>query len=72
MFILGIIFIVMVIPIGESITSLILTFIEALKSELGAWIAKNNQKLERDSAQPQRLIGFAISEEEEEVENDDL
>lgn len=71
MFILGIIFIIMVIPISESITSLILTFIEALKSELGAWIAKNNQKVEKNSAQPQRLIGFAISEEEE-VENDDL
>ena len=72
MFILGIVFALVIIPIMDSLTSLIITFLEMLKSHLGIYIARNNQRIEENSTRPQRLIGFTVSEKEEEVEDDDL
>ena len=70
-FILGIIFILVVIPTLDVLTSFIVSFIEMIKSWFAIVIAKNNQKIQDLSAPdiPQRAIGFAI---EEEVDEDDL
>lgn len=70
-FILGIIFVLVVIPTLDVLTSFIVSFIEMIKSWFAIVIAKNNQKIQDLSAPdiPQRAIGFAI---EEEVDEDDL
>lgn len=66
-FILGLIFGIVILPILDSLTSLILSFLETIKSYLGIKIAKNNQKMQNFSFDdsPQRAIGFVIDEEEE-------
>ena len=62
-FILGIIFIVVIIPILEGLVSLTLTFLEGLKSMLGVIISKNNKVIEyKPNKNP---IGFAATEEEQ-------
>jgi hypothetical protein len=70
-FILGIIFVLVVIPTLDVLTSFIVSFVEMIKSWFAIVIAKNNQKIQDLSAPdiPQRAIGFAI---EEEVDEDDL
>lgn len=70
-FILGVIFVLVVIPTLDVLTSFIVSFIEMIKSWFAIVIAKNNQKIQDLSAPdiPQRAIGFAIGEEGEE---DDL
>lgn len=70
-FILGIIFVLVVIPTLDVLTSFIVSFIEMIKSWFAIVIAKNNQKIQDLSAPdiPQRAIGFAI---EEEVDENDL
>lgn len=70
-FILGIIFVLVVIPTLDVLTSFIVSFVEMIKSWFAIIIAKNNQKIQDLSAPdiPQRAIGFAI---EEEVDEDDL
>ncbi len=70
-FILGVIFVLVVIPTLDALTSFIVSFVEMIKSWFAIVIAKNNQKIQDLSAPdfPQRAIGFAI---EEEVDEDDL
>lgn len=70
-FILGIIFVLVVIPTLDVLTSFIVSFIEMIKSWFAIVIAKNNQKIQDLSAPdiPQHAIGFAI---EEEVDENDL
>jgi hypothetical protein len=57
-------------PIMDTLTSLVITFLEMLKSGLGIRIARNNQKIEENSTKTQRLIGFTIPDEEEVKDND--
>ena len=69
-FLFGIIFALVIIPVLDGLTSLILTLIEVWKSYLATIITRNNQQIEQLSP-PQRQIGFTISEGEEvEVDND--
>ena len=76
-FILGIIFIQWCVPIGDSLTELIVTVIEMLKGKLGLSITKSNvaiKKLTDDVTETEEhLIGFQIDpvEYEEEEEEDD-
>ena len=73
-FILGIIFSIMILPVLEGITTLLLTFLEMLKGKLGIIITLNNQRMEESCNKPTRQIGFAafLEEEGEEYEDDDL
>ena len=74
-FILGILFIEVVIPIVEALVNLILTWIEVAQgkssftfAQLSADIAKINEP----EKQPQRAIGFVVpSDENYEEEEDD-
>ena len=68
-FILGIIFVIMIIPIAERITQVILTLFELWKSNIAIKITKNNEILEPKST---HIIGFCAPPEEEEDEDDDL
>lgn len=71
-FILGIIFILVVQPILDGITSLFLTWLENLKTGLGVKIAEKGQQIDLLTAnEPQCAIGFAVPDEEE-YEIDDL
>jgi hypothetical protein len=70
-FIFGLFFCIFALPVLEGLTSLVLTFFEAIKSTLGIWIAHNNCVIEKETPQSQRVIGFSVSEEEE-VEDDEL
>ena len=71
-FIFGLLFGLMALPIIDSLTTIIITFFEMIKSYVAVTIARNNQKIEEVSTRPQRQIGFVLPEEEEEVEIDDL
>jgi len=66
-FILGLIFVLVVIPTLDGFTTLIVSFMEMIKSWFAVIIAKNNQKIQNLSAPdiPQRAIGFTIGEEVE-------
>ena len=74
-FILGVLFIEVVIPIVEALVTLILSWIEVAKgkssftiAQLSAEIAKINEP----EKQPQRAIGFVVpSDENYEEEEDD-
>ena len=70
-FILGMVFIILVQPLLDGLTSLILSFFEMIKSYFAIKIAKSNQKIQEASAEPKYAIGFAVDVEEE-VEDDDL
>lgn len=71
-FILGIIFIQWCVPIGDSLTELIVTAFEALKGRLGLHITKTNMEIKHYSAEPeQRLIGFKLKADENEEKEDD-
>lgn len=61
-FILGFIFCLSIQPLLESITSLLISFIEMLKSYIAVKISNNNQKmnLEETTSYP---IGFALNGE---------
>ena len=76
-FIFGILFALVIIPIADGITSLVLSFFEMIKSYISVKIAKCNQKIQNSVVQDdRRVIGFAIpdddNEEEEEDETDDI
>lgn len=72
-FILGILFIMVAQPIIDGITSLFLTWVEDFKASIGIKIAEKGQQIDALSAnEPQYAIGFAVPEEEEEYEDDDL
>ena len=69
-FVFGLIFGLVMTPVLDGITSLILSFFEMIKSYFALKIATHNQLIEDLSAEtPIRKIGFDLGEE---VENDDL
>lgn len=71
-FIIGLIFGLSIQPIISSFTSLILSFIEMLKSHIIVKTATNDKKIDELSTDTStRVIGFAPREEVEE-ENDDI
>lgn len=74
-FILGILFIEVVIPIVEALVNLILTWIEVVKGKSSFTIAQLSAdiaKINEPEKQPQRAIGFVIpSDENYEEEEDD-
>ena len=61
-FLFGIAFTLFIMPIIEKVTTLVLTYIEALKSELNIVIARNNEAIEKP---PKKVIGFAAIEEDD-------
>lgn len=75
-FIFGILFALVIIPIADGITSLILSFFEMIKSYISVKIAKCNQKIQNSVVQDdKRIIGFSIPDDdtkEEEGETDDI
>lgn len=71
-FIMGLIFGVSILPLLDSFTSLILSFIEMIKSYFARIIATNNQKIQKLSIDaPKQMIGFSIGEEVEDY-NDNI
>ena len=69
-FILGLIFGLVLLPIFDGLTSLFLSFFEMIKSYFAVIIANNNQKIHKLSIDsPKCQIGFDLGEE---VENDDI
>ena len=70
-FIMGLVFGVSILPLLDSFTSLILSFIEMIKSYFARIIATNNQKVQELSIDtPKHAIGFAIGEEVEDYDDD--
>lgn len=69
-FILGMVFILSIQPLMDSLTSLILSFLEMIKSYIGVIIHKNNEKMGEYSPEQTNLIGFQYTPEEEEDEED--
>lgn len=74
-FILGIIFVTYIIPLLDGISAWFLTWVEAKKAKQSEIINLTNIKMrqaatsaEEDS--PKRLIGFRMSDEEEEYEDE--
>lgn len=65
-FLFGIVFTLFIMPVVEKIATLVLTYIETLKSELNIIIARNNEVIEKPS---KKVIGFAAVEEDD---DDDL
>lgn len=75
LFILGIIFIAFIYPIGDSLSGLIITFLEMVKGKLAVKLAEYNtqiEKLQNQEQQNTQAIGFTIPENKEEDENNDL
>ena len=72
-FLLGMIFITVALPILECITSAACTRIEEYKAKHGVQIAKYNREMAQcdENKKSSHPIGFTISTEEEEDENDD-
>lgn len=66
-FILGMVFILIVQPLLDGLTALILSLFETLKSYMGVVIHKNNDKMEECQGQTQ-AIGFQYVPEEEEYD----
>lgn len=71
-FLLGIIFWQWIIPLGEGVMNLFLTFIELLKSHLNVKIAQNQAKMKDDTENNKTsMIGFTIAEDnKKEVDHD--
>lgn len=71
-FLLGIIFWQWIIPLGEGVMNLFLTFIELLKSHLNVKIAQNQAKMKDDTKNNKTpMIGFTIAEDnKKEVDHD--
>ena len=69
-FIMGLVFGIVILPLLDGFTSLVLSFFEMIKSYFALKIAKNNQKIQEVSSEPQRMIGFNLSGEEEEIDDD--
>lgn len=70
-FILGMVFILTVQPLLDSLTALILSFFEMIKSYIGVVIHNNNEKME-DYQEQTYAIGFQYTPEEEEEEEFDV
>lgn len=69
-FILGLIFGLFIQPILEGLANLILTYLEALKSELNVTIVKNERIMRgEEDMPPKNPIGFKLSGEEEDTDD---
>ena len=76
-FILGIIFVTYVIPLLDGISAWFLTWVEAKKAKQSEIINQINIKMRQAAASaeddsPKRLIGFCMSDEKEEYEEDEI
>lgn len=76
-FILGIIFVTYVIPLFDGISAWFLTWVEAKKAKQSEIINQINIKMRQAAASaeddsPKRLIGFCMSDEKEEYEEDEI
>lgn len=71
-FILGIIFIQIIMPIAGSLTDWLLTYIEVQKLKLSVKVSDYNQEIAQREAPPAHQIGFCYNapEEEDDFEND--
>lgn len=74
-FILGIIFVTYIIPLLDGISAWFLTWVEAKKAKQSEIINLTNIKMRQAAASaeedsPKRLIGFRMSDEEEEYEDE--
>ena len=65
-FILGLIFCLVLQPVLDGLTSLVLSFFEMIKSYFGRVIASNNEKISNPS--PKSTIGFVDREEAEDCD----
>lgn len=74
LFIFGLVFGLVIQPLLDSFTSLVMAWVEAVKSKFGLTIALNNQKIEDSVSEPHMAtIGFDVSGGEEvEDEDDDI
>ena len=74
LFIFGLIFGLVIQPLLDSFTSLVMAWIEAIKNKFGLTIALNNQKIENSVSEPHMAtIGFSVDDGEEvEDEDDDI
>ena len=73
LFILGMIFCLVVQPLLDGFTSLILSLFEMIKSYLAITISKNNQKIQCNAPSSTHAIGFQyIGEEDDEEYDDDI
>ena len=74
LFIFGLVFGLVIQPLLDSFTSLVIAWVEAVKSKCGLTIAINNQKIEDSISEPHMAtIGFDMSGGEEvEDEDDDI
>ena len=70
-FLLGFLFALMVQPIAEGITTLILTFFELLKSKMAIKINKHNQLIQGGGNSSTNAIGFCAPDDNYEEEEDD-
>ena len=70
-FVLGMIFCMVIQPLCDGFTSLILSFFEMIKSYFAIIISKNNQKIQCNAPSSVHAIGFQYTEEEEEEYDDD-
>lgn len=76
-FILGIIFITYVIPLLDGVLAWFLTWVEVKKAKQNEIINQINIKIRQAAASteddsPKRLIGFCMSDEKEEYEEDEI
>ena len=75
-FIAGILFVQIVIPILDGIAALFLALVELIKGRINIDIVKSSVKIQKlkdslDDDGPKRAIGFVVSEETEEEDEDD-
>ena len=70
-FIMGLVFGIVILPLLDGFTSLVLSFFEMIKSYFACVIATNNQKIQELSIDaPKHATGFAIEEEVENYDDD--
>lgn len=73
-FISGVLFALVVIPILDSLTNLIMTMLEAIKTKYAESIHNRSIRMQKAASSleehPTRQIGFVLSEEEEEVDDE--
>ena len=74
-FILGIVFVTYVIPLLDGVSAWFLTWVEAKKAKQSEIINLTNIKMRQaatsaEDDSPKRLIGFRVSDEEEEYEDE--
>ena len=68
---MGLVFGIVMLPLLDGFTSLVLSFFEMIKSYFARIIATNNQKIQELSIDaPKHVIGFTIGEEAEDYDDD--